>query len=257
MKEKKSRFSGLELDSANRPDGRGAVVRDADFYLRAGLELDLAGRHAEALKRYSAALGEDPLCIVAWTRQLWMLLYMEEPLEAEIWADKALQSFPNDPDVLSLKSLALWRNGMTDAARDLNDAALAAVRDSANVWLARGEMQIDANMKSAAACFAHATSAPGPGGLAHMRAGDILLRKGKFAEAAEFFRKASQLLPGSSWIWYGYGRAQMELGNDKYAAAAFDRARNLSPRDQRYRRLGKRTSGILKRALMRVRNFWR
>lgn len=258
MHKKKSRFSGLETTAAKRPDGGGgAVVRDAEYYLRAGLQLDLAGRHEKALNSYSAALGEDPLCITAWTRQLWMLLYMEEPIEAEVWADKALQSFPKDPDILSLKSLAQWRNGARDSARDLNDAALAAARDSANVWLARGEMQIDGNMKSATTCFTHAVSAPGLEGLAHMRAGDILLRLDKFAEAAEFYRKAARSLPESSWIWYGYGRAQRELGNDEYAIAAFDRALNLSPRDPRYRDAKHRALGWRLRLARWLRNLWR
>lgn len=232
----KSRFAGLEAVAPPNSRGRGgAVVRDADFYLAAALERELNGEHAKALNQYSAALGEDPLCIGAWTRQLWMLLYLDEAIEATTWADKALQAFPNDPDILSLKSLALWRNGMTEDARTLNDAALAATRNSANVWLARGAMQIGLNMKSAMACFKHAENAPGMAGLTQLRAGDILLHAGKHAEATGYYRGATGALPDSSWAWYGYGRAQRALGHSAYAHSAFSRACNLSPTDTRYR----------------------
>jgi tetratricopeptide (TPR) repeat protein len=241
MRDRKSRFAGLETAGGNRSGRRpGAAARDSGYYLREALDLELAGRHERALNKYSAALGEDPLCITAWAGQLWMLLYLEDPAEAEIWSDKALQSFPNDPDVLALKSLAQWRCGFETSARNLNDAALSAARDSANVWLARGEIQIGGDMKSASACFVRAVAAPGQKGVCHLRAGDILVRSGKFAAAIEYHRKATRILPGSSWAWYGYGRAQREVGNERYALAAFDRALDLSPRDPRYKgaRLG-------------------
>ena len=246
----KSRFAGLETAAAAAPSARGpagAVLRDAAFYLDAALERELNGLHDQALNQYSAALGEDPLCISAWTRQLWMLLYLDEAVEAATWADKALQSFPNDPDILALKSLAQWRNGMAEEARTLNDAALAATRDSANVWLARGAMQVGMNMKSATACFKHAESAPGLKGLTQLRAGDILFRLGKYAEASGYYREATRALPDSSWAWYGYGRAQRKLGHLSYAQSAFGRACALSPTDKRYRTALKTKPGLLAR----------
>lgn len=243
----KSRFASLETATAAVSGGRGAVVRDAEFYLKLALDHELDGEHDKALNKYSAALGEDPLCIGAWTRQLWMLLYLDEPIEAVVWADKALQSFPNDPDILSLKSLAQWRNGLREEARALNDAALAAARDSANVWLARGEMQVQKNMKSALACFRHAEDAPGHEGLTRLRAGDILLRLGKYAEASGYYREATRALPDSSWAWYGYGRAERALGRLSYARSAFDRAYTLSPSDKRYQAARKAKPGLIAR----------
>ncbi|MDR1612878.1 MAG: tetratricopeptide repeat protein [Planctomycetota bacterium] len=244
MSKGKSRFAGLEIgDPAPMQPGSGAVMRDAAYYLAAALDRELAGEHDKALTHYSAALGEDPLCIEAWTRQLWMLLYLDETPEASIWADKALQSFPADPDILSLKSLAQWRNGLREEARNLNDHALAATRGSANVWLTRGEMQLDADMKSAAACFRRAADSPGIPGMADLRAGDIYLRCGKFAEAAEHYRKATCSIPESAWAWYGYGRAQRALGKAREARNCFARAGNLAPRDERYRKAAKAKPG--------------
>ncbi|MDR1521029.1 MAG: hypothetical protein LBU23_12945 [Planctomycetota bacterium] len=245
-----NRFANLEI-SAIQPDAgtrSGAPVRDVAFYMREGLARELAGEHEKALTNYSAALGEDPLHIEAWTRQLWMLLYLGEAAEAVVWANKALQTYPRDPDILSLKALAQWRCGFAKEARELNDAALSATRESANVWLARGEMQAAADNKSANACFKHAAAAPGETGLAEMRAGDILLLIRKYAEAIPFCRAATVRFHDSSWAWYIYGLAQRGVGRDEYARAAFMRAHNLSPRDSRYRAALKRRRSWLARA---------
>lgn len=223
------------------------MLRDAEHYIREGWTHELGGRHDKALNQYSAALGEDPLYVEAWTRQLWMLLYLGELDEAVVWADKALQSFPNDPDILSLKSLAQWRKGFTEDARKLNDAALAANRESANVWLARGEMQVAVDMKSAAACFRHAMRQPEPQGMVSLRIADILSRQRKYGEAVEHARSATRALPESAWAWYRFGVVQRALGNEEAALSAFERAATLAPRDPRYRVTKQKKLGVLGR----------
>ncbi|MCC8190764.1 MAG: tetratricopeptide repeat protein, partial [Planctomycetes bacterium] len=211
------------------------VVRDARYHLDRALAYELDGEHEKALNAYSAALGEDPLALTAWTRQLWMLVMLEETVEAVVWADRALQSFPNDPDILALKSLAQYRNGLVEPARALNDTALAATRDSAPVWLARGEIHLGSDVKSALACFKRAEAAPGEKGLTQLRAGDILFRRRRFVEAVEYYRGATQAYPDSSWAWYGFGRAERAVGREDVALVALDRAISLSPRTVRYR----------------------
>lgn len=244
----KGRFSSLETSPSQAAVGKGggAVLRDTAYYIDDALHKELAGEHEKALNTYSAALGEDPLCIEVWTRQLWMLLYLEEPVESRLWADKALLSFPNDPDILSLKSLAMWRSGLSREARDLNDAALAKTRESHNVWLARAEMQIADDVKSAGACFTHACRAASDSGLVRLRGGDILLGYRKFAEAVPYFREATQRLPDSSWAWYGYGRAQRAVGREDVAKNAFECAYNLTSRDPRYKNVLKAKSDLMR-----------
>ena len=252
MNTQKGRFASLETQTASGASRVvGAVVRDALYYVAEGLRLELEGDHEKALRNYSAALGEDPLFIEAWTRQLWMLLYLDEPVEARVWADRALQSFPNDPDILSLKSLAQWRSGVNVEARELNDTALGMTRESGNVWLARGEMQVGADVKSAEACFTHAVRLSAVSGLAHLRSGDILLRNRKYAEAVPYFREATVRLPKSAWAWYGYGRAQRAVGRNDLARIAFERAYVLTPRDPRYKKAlrAKRKTGFFRTLL--------
>lgn len=247
MTKHSGRFSRLETaPSRGNVDGP-APARDVNHYMNKALKLELGGEHEKALAAYSDALVNEPLHITAWARQLWMLLYLDEAIEAAAWADKALRHFPNDPDILALKSLAQWRNGMVDEAQRLNAAAMSSSRDCANVWLARGEIGLTLEPAMASACFRHAQLAPGVAGLTEIRAGDILLRHERFDESAAFFRRAVVKFPQSSWAWYGFGRAQRALRNEDLAREAFGKACKFSPRDRRYARARKGRVGLMER----------
>jgi tetratricopeptide (TPR) repeat protein len=252
MSEPRGRFSSLELKSGRRaaPTGpAGAPLRDAGYYMREGRRAELAGGHEKALTHYSAALGENPLHIEAWTAQLWMLLYLEEPLEAQFWADRALAAFPNQPDLLALKSLALDRCGLPQEAWELNDAALATGgRESVNVWLARGALSTAADGAAGEACFKHALAASADRPLTALRIGDLFLFHRRFAEAEAYLREAVAGLPDSAWAWYGYGLAQRAGGWEMPALAALNRAARLVPDDSRYYQAARvRPRGRLKR----------
>lgn len=231
-----SRFASLELKPARQVAAGtgGAPLRDAAYYMSEGLRMELAGDHEKALNQYSAALGETPLHLEAWAAQLWMLIYLGEPIEAQLWADRALETFPNQPDLLALKSLALGRCGMMEEAWEQNDAALEGGRGSAVVWLARGELRLATEDVTAEACFRHALAASTDRPLTALRSGDICLFHRRFAEAEGYLREATAGRPDSAWAWYGYGLAQRALGWENPALAAFARAARLEPGDQRY-----------------------
>lgn len=235
-KKNAGRFSRLEIGEDRGVPNGPAPARDGTFYMNEALTCELAGEHEKALTNYTSALGDAPLLTAAWVGQLWMLLYLDEVREASTWADKALQSFPKDPDIIALKSLAQWRNGYTIDAMELNDAALGLYRNSANVWLAKGEMQVTDDSRAGLTCFRHAAAAPGNTGLTNLRACDMLLGLRRYADAVPFGRQATTLLPDSSWAWYGYGRAQQNVGRVDLARTAFEHAYRLTPRDPRYRR---------------------
>jgi Flp pilus assembly protein TadD len=44
-----------------------------------------------------------------WTGQVRMLIELKEFHEAKLWADKALEKFPNEPELLAAKAVALAR----------------------------------------------------------------------------------------------------------------------------------------------------
>lgn len=247
MDKPQGRFSSLEIKtpSQGRPLAKGASKRDAAYYMDMGYRAELAGDHETALNQYSAALTENPLSIDAWVAQIWMLLYLQEPFEADLWADRALLTFPGQPDLMAVKSLALIRCGLIEEAGERNDAALTGGRDSANTWLARGSLHIAVDRQAAMACFKHALAASGDRRLTKLRIGDICLFHHKYADAEAYLREATQALPESAWAWYGYGLAQRALGRDDAAKAAFAKAAQLAPNDSRYHAaLNGHTGGI-------------
>jgi len=251
MSEARGRFSSLEIKPAGTGTGNlrpgGAPLRDSAYYMTEGLKADLAGDHEKALNHYSAALAENPLLIDAWVAQLWMPLYLDEPPEAILWVDRALESFPNQPDLLAMKSLALLRCGFVDDARELNDAALVGGRASANVWLARGALQIAADSVAASACFKHALAAADDRNLTNLRIADLLLLNRKYADAEPYLRTVTTAWPQAAWAWYGYGLAQRAMGRGDYARVAFGKAEQLAPADVRYHEALVRKRGLLAR----------
>lgn len=249
MDKPQGRFSSLEIKTPAKGRSRagGAPRRDEAYYMNAGYRAELAGDHETALNQYSAALSENPLSVEAWTAQIWMLLYLQEPFEADLWADRALNNFPGQPDLMAVKSLALMRCGLFAEAGEQNDAALTGNRDSANIWLARGSLQIKADRLAASACFKHALAASANRPLTQLRIGDIYLFHNKYAEAETFLREATRTLPESAWAWYGYGLAQRALGREDAAKAAFARAAQLVPDDSRYHAAFNKNTGALER----------
>jgi len=249
MDKPQGRFSSLEINQSPRAPirPRGAPQRDAAYYMNLGYRTELAGDHEAALNQYSMALSENPLSVEAWVAQIWMLVYLKEPFEADLWADRALAAFPAQPDLMAVKSLALMRCGLMAEAGEQNDAALAGNRDSANTWLARGALQIVADGHAASACFKHALAASPDRGLTTLRIGDIYLFHRRYAEAEAYLREATVLLPESAWAWYGYGLAQQALGRDDYARAALTKATQLAPNDSGYRAALSRKLGWLER----------
>ncbi|MBM4043382.1 MAG: tetratricopeptide repeat protein, partial [Planctomycetes bacterium] len=111
----KGRFSNLEFGDGGEAPAPAATapraeqpfasqLKDADYYLRQAEAQELEGSHDAALRSFSAALGENPLLLDAWVGQLRMLLELGEYPEARLWADKALEKFPNHAQVLAAKS---------------------------------------------------------------------------------------------------------------------------------------------------------
>lgn len=250
MDKQKGRFSSLELNPDRPKAGRhrNAAPRDEGYYMKTGYKAELAGDHEEALLEYSSALSENPLFIDAWIAQLWMLLYLGEPSEADIWADRALNNFPNQPDLMALKAMALHRSGFIDEARELNDAALSGERESANVWLSRGALNISLDNVATSACFKHALAVSGNKALTTLRIGDIYLFHRKYADAERYLRQATLSLPNAAWVWYEYGLSQKALGWEDPSLIAFTKANQLAPLDDRYRlALRNRKQGLISR----------
>jgi len=237
----------------------GTELKDAQYYLRQAEAQELEGNHEAALRSYSAALGENHLLLDAWVGQLRMLLELEEYPEARLWADKALERFPDNPAILAAKSIALHRMGLRRDARALNDSALQAKGESALVWLCRGELVLAESRPAALECLNHAFRLASPKGPTLMHTGAVLLRYGQYGSALTALQRAAAALPRAARVWYLLGRAQEELGLLAQARVSYAQAHELAPRHRLYkeaamnkrRGLAARMKGVLRRLLAR------
>jgi len=253
----KGRFASLEFGEAGpeaqapaapRAEARGpaAELRDADFYLRQAVAQELEGSFEAALRCYSAALGENPLLLDAWVGQLRVLLDLEEYPEARLWADKALERFPDNPQVLAAKSVALHRMGHKRDARALNDAAVQGKGEWPLVWLCRGELMMRDSSPAATECFNRALRGEGPKGPLLIRIGELLLRGGHYSTALTALQRAAAALPEAARAWYLMGQAQEELGMAAQARVSYQQAATLAPRIALYRQAAEgRPAGLM------------
>src|SRR6476620_2807186 len=112
-----SRFNNLEFgDHLEERSQEGAARKDGPYYLGQARTSFEAGRFEEALRAYSKVLEFEPDCAAAWTGQVRMLLELDEVKEAKLWADKALEKFPAEAELLAAKAVSLARSGEVQAA---------------------------------------------------------------------------------------------------------------------------------------------
>jgi len=264
------RFSNLEFDDGDQQKPRGptsakpeaprghfvAETRDAAFYMRQAQGQELAGDHETALRSFSAALGEDPLLLEAWVGQARMLIELGEYPEARMWADKALEKFPDNPQLLAVKSVAMYRVGLCMDARRLNDVALQGKGESPLVWLCRADLMLADSRAAADQCFDHARHLASPKGPTLMRIGALYLEHGHYAEAMSALQEAASQLPKAARAWYLLGLAQQELALGAQAVVSFEQASSLAPRNAQYRKAADgrapRSGGALRRFLRRL-----
>lgn len=271
-----SRFSNLEFEGDAPPAGNGEGAapptlsdargqtqfireeRNAAYYLEKGDAELLAGDHEKALRMYSAALGEDPLCLEAWVGQLVALLHLEEYPEVQMWADKALEKFPNHPQLLAAKAMALQRMGFVRDARGLADAAAAGKNDHPLVWLARGEVMLAENVTAAEQCFSHALREGKEMPRVPLEVGQRYLEGGLVSQALEVLQAAVGQTPRAAWGWYLLGRAQVEVGLGVQGKKSFAQARSLAPKNDLYREAAAaaRRGGLVGRFRAFVRGLW-
>src|SRR3954468_10315304 len=90
-----------------------------------------------------------------------MLIELGEFGEAKLWADKALEKFPNDAELLASKAVALGRTGDVKGAMLFSDAAVEQRGDTPYVWLARADVLLAREEKRAEASFERALMVAG------------------------------------------------------------------------------------------------
>jgi len=228
-----SRFVNLEFgnESEGRESGaQSGVVKDEAYFLSEAREAFEQGSFESALRHYSKVLEFNPRNVAAWSGQVRMLIELGECREAKLWADKALEQFPTEPELLAAKAVALGRTGNLEEAMAFSDASIEERGNSAYIWLARGDVLLARKESRAEYCFDKALMlAPGDWFTAWLSA-RIRSFYEQFAAALKLLQQAVEWNAGHFLLWLEMGRCQQALGLSGPATVSLERARELNPR---------------------------
>ena len=159
-----TRFGRLEFDDKKGPRSqlaRGEDVRDEQYFYDQATRFWLAGDFEPALRNYSRALEVNNAFFPAWLSQILMLLELGEYSEAAVWSDKAMEMFPEHPELLAAKAVAYARDGKIQKALAYSDNSVGQDNITSRVWLARAEVLTNRQSRVAESCISKAVSIAG------------------------------------------------------------------------------------------------
>ena len=253
-----SRFVNLEIGGQageQTPAQAHTVVKDEAFYQREAQTAFEKADFQKALRSFAKVLEFNPNNAAAWTAQVRMLLELDQCDEANVWADKALERFPREADLLATKAVVLARRGETQNALAFSDAAVGENGTSPYVWLARGDVLLAGRETLADYCIDKALMLARGDWVAAWQGGRIRVRHGQFSLALRLLQQAVECNPGHWMLWLELGRCQEALGLTRAAKKSLTQARDLNRQDpaaaQAMARLGSHGTGD------RLRGWWR
>jgi tetratricopeptide (TPR) repeat protein len=228
-----SRFVNLELggeaEDESRRQAQRAPVKDEAYYLNEALLAFENGNFEPALRNYSKVLEFDPQNAEAWTGQVRMLIELQEFREAKLWADKALERFPREPELLAAKAVALGRIGDLSGALAFSDASIEERGDTPYVWLARGDVLLARAEQRADYCFEKALLLAPRNWFIAWLAARIRHYYNQLALALKLLQQALEWNAGHFVLWLELGRCQQELGLVGPAKVSLAQAQQLNP----------------------------
>ncbi len=232
-----SRFVNLELggqDEDFSPETR--VVKGAAHYFERASEAFANMDFEEALRAFSKVLEYDAGRAAAWTGQVRALIELEELREARKWADKALEKFPNEPELLAAKAVALGRSGELESAMAFSDASVSEQGGTPYVWLARADVLLSCREERAEFCFEKAMVLAAGDWLIAWLAARIRYWHQQFMLALQFAQRAVEWNPGHAPCWMTLAHCQQEIGLVGPARQSLAHVDQLRPRWEETRR---------------------
>jgi tetratricopeptide (TPR) repeat protein len=212
------------------------------------------GEFEKQLRACSRALEFNPHSAAAWIGQVRALVELGECAEANLWADKALESFPGEPELLALKAMALGREGQLDEAIALSDTATEQRGDSALVWLSRGDVLLSRREKRAEYCLEKALELARGDWIITWLAARVRQYHRQFALAMKLLQAVLETHGGRAVLWVELGECQFELGLAAAGERSFAQARQLRPElDTTQLRAHRRAQGLA----TRLKGLWR
>ena len=218
-----SRFTSLEFgdhERSNEKPQNGEPVRDEMyFYERARMNW-LYGDFELALRNYSRSLERNSSFFPAWSGQIYMLLELGEYPEAIVWSKKALELFPEHPELFSAMAIAHSRDAKFEKAMAYSDNSVSRDNITWRIWLARAEVLMKRKSRVAQSCISKAISIAGNDkNFANLEAGRILRRNGKYSAAMEHLNDSVKFFPKSALAWYELGYCQASVGFSQAAVS--------------------------------------
>jgi len=225
------RFSQLEFDE-KRPErkrSQGEPIRDADYFHKKALRYWLGGDFELALRNYSRVLEQNNTVFDAWVGQVLMLIELGEYKESLVWADKALELFPEHPELLAVKAVTCCRDAKLEKAIAYSDNSINKDNITPRVWLARAEVMLNRKSPVADNCISKAISIAGNiAPIIKLEAARLLRKKGSYSAAIGHLNDVVKVLPKSALAWYELGCCQSKLGLSQ-AKATLEQSLKLRP----------------------------
>lgn len=203
--------------------GEGHYFAEAEAHFRRG---DFEG----ALRAFAKVLEHNSARTAAWSGQVRMLIELGEFPEAKLWADKALERYPKDPELLAAKAVALARMGDLKAALAYSDAAFEERGDTSYVWMARGDVMLARGERRAEFCFERARVVSQQDWLVEWLISRAHYYYAQFAQALAAVQRVLAREAGFAMGWMQAGLCQQELGMTAVALGSYQRAIELDPR---------------------------
>jgi tetratricopeptide (TPR) repeat protein len=226
-----SRFTNLEFGNESEDFGHQSqgASKGESHYLKEAQAAFENGQFESGLRLYSKVLEFNPANALAWAGQVRMLIELEEYREAKLWADKALERFPNHPELLAAKAVALARTGDLQGALLFSDASIEEHGDAPYVWLARADVLLARREARADYCFDKALLLAPRDWFITWLAARIRLYYEQFALALKLIQQAVELNTGHFLLWLQLGQCQQALGLLGPARTSFQQAQQLNP----------------------------
>jgi tetratricopeptide (TPR) repeat protein len=227
-----SRFNNLELsgESEDQPQQTERVlVKDEAYYMAEARSAFESGNFERGLRSYSKVLEFNPNNASAWTGQVRMLIELGECREARLWADKALERFSSEPELLAAKAVALGRSGDLHGALAFSDASIEERGDTPYIWLARGDILLARGEARADYCFDKALLLTPRDWFIAWLAARIRRYYKQFALAMKLLQQAVEWNASHFLLWLELGQCQQALGLMGSARVSFSTAHQLNP----------------------------
>jgi tetratricopeptide (TPR) repeat protein len=229
-----TRFQSLEFNeptehSASEFQNSSDAPRDEEHYNVLAYEQFQKARFEQALRYYSRALEFNPNYELAWVGQVRMLIELGEFHEAGIWADKALDIFRDQAELLAAKAVVYVRMGNRKKALEFSDAAINHPTPTTYVWLVRGEVMLATRARNGDYCLEKARSIAGNDWFNHLLIARIYYFHRQYAKALGYARKAMELQATSAFVWQVLGNCQEMLSQRREAKISYTQALLIDP----------------------------